>query len=91
MLMDGLINILLDAGAAERHGREISFTTAFGSYLVLCFGQNVTKAVILEDWRSALCGFSPSLELLSTEDIMSIVLLLDYHLSHAETWVAVQS
>lgn len=87
MPLNELLQKLSVAGAVERRQGELTFTVPFGSYLVWSIGTGSIRSGCIEAWNDILSGFDPSLSSLSCEDITSIILLLEYYLSHTETAV----
>lgn len=83
MLINGLIGKLLQARAAERRDGELTFTNAFGGYLLCSISYNSTKALTVQGWREILADFESSLADLSTDEIEATMMLLDYYLNHA--------
>jgi hypothetical protein len=80
----GLIQKLLDAHAAEKRGRELTFTNSFGGYLLWSLCSSAKNVSTLSNWREILADFEPSLANLSDEEIEAAVMLLDYYLNRAE-------
>ncbi|MEO9363672.1 MAG: hypothetical protein ABI348_07200 [Nitrososphaera sp.] len=83
MLVNGLIGKLLQAGAAERRDGELTFTNAFGGYLLCSISYNSARAGTLQGWREILADFESSMANLSADEIEATVMLLDYYLNHA--------
>jgi hypothetical protein len=61
-----------------------TFKRAFADYLVWTLGKREMLNTTLGDWRVILAAFDPSLQELSNEEIMDIVLLFVYHLKHLQ-------
>lgn len=87
MSLNELVNKLCIAGAVEKREGGLTFTMPFASYLMWFIGTGSLRPGGMEGWNEVLGGFDPLLVSLSCDDIISIIQLLEYYLSHTETTV----
>jgi hypothetical protein len=80
-----LMDKLVKSGAVGTHDGMPTFKRAFADYLVWTLGKREMLDTTLGDWRAILAAFDPSLQKLSNDEIMDIVLLFVYHLKHLQT------
>ena len=83
MLVPGLIEKLIFAGAVEKDPDELRFTYAFIGF-IRCSAhienENRPKdGSVEENWRKILRDFNYTLESLSYEEVVALILLLESH------------
>ena len=79
-----LFEKLYKAGAVEKSGGTINFTSAFAGYLIWAVGTSQIRDSTIRDWRAILGIFAPALEQFSPQEIVDVVLLFEYYLRHPE-------
>lgn len=79
-----LIDKLIKAGAVEKSGGTINFTSAFAGYLIWTVRTSQVLDSTVGDWRVILGIFNSSMGQFSQQEIVDVVLLFEYYLRNPE-------
>ena len=74
----GLFKKLIASDVIEKRPDQLAFTFSFESYLSWHSERNKLSTGSIEDWAEMLRGYNHSLESLSSEEVATIIVLLEY-------------